>query len=334
MSAPADLTAVSAAQALPSARGLAPSPDEGDSRGSYSSALHSSTTAALAVHPSNEFVPPTHTVPSSWSSRVGTVGSISLREFEEKPQVVLQLPTSGDGSALISRTLIEPDMRTTLLSHCGPRGSSDESHITVPPRPHHQTVAHLPTVIIFHCEFSQNRGPEMLRAVRSYDRRLHPYPFLAYPELYIVHKGYREFVKMVPALCVPHAGAYVEMSDLRHRRLLDQHSKERKWAMKLFKSLRPAPVLHRQHGDGRLVSAGGFASPPPAVNADDHSRPVLTLPSHSYPSSDSLASASASPALQSSLAPIAPPRRRAMRSGVPLIASMATGASSLSPDAS
>lgn len=46
-------------------------------------------------------------------------------------------------------------------------------------------------VVIFHCEFSSKRGPRMCRFVRKEDRALNTYPKLFYPELYILHGGYR-----------------------------------------------------------------------------------------------------------------------------------------------
>lgn len=48
-------------------------------------------------------------------------------------------------------------------------------------------------VIIFHCEFSSERGPRMCRFVRERDRALNEYPYLHYPELYILKGGYKDF---------------------------------------------------------------------------------------------------------------------------------------------
>ncbi|XP_029419974.1 M-phase inducer phosphatase 3 isoform X2 [Nannospalax galili] len=48
-------------------------------------------------------------------------------------------------------------------------------------------------IIIFHCEFSSERGPRMYRFLREEDRALNKYPALHYPELYILKGGYRDF---------------------------------------------------------------------------------------------------------------------------------------------
>lgn len=48
-------------------------------------------------------------------------------------------------------------------------------------------------VIIFHCEFSSERGPRMCVFVRKRDRALNDYPRLHYPELYVLKGGYKEF---------------------------------------------------------------------------------------------------------------------------------------------
>jgi hypothetical protein len=49
--------------------------------------------------------------------------------------------------------------------------------------------------IIFHCEFSQKRGPRALRALRNMDREINQsrWPYIFYPEVYILEGGYRNF---------------------------------------------------------------------------------------------------------------------------------------------
>ncbi|KAI1887022.1 hypothetical protein AGOR_G00201760 [Albula goreensis] len=64
-------------------------------------------------------------------------------------------------------------------------------------------------VIVFHCEFSTERGPRLYRYLREMDRSLNVYPQLLYPELYILGGGYREFFSQCPALCDP--SSYVPM---------------------------------------------------------------------------------------------------------------------------
>ncbi|XP_062369539.1 M-phase inducer phosphatase 2-like [Cinclus cinclus] len=48
-------------------------------------------------------------------------------------------------------------------------------------------------IVIFHCEFSVERGPKMCKFLRERDRSCHEYPQLQYPELYVLNGGYREF---------------------------------------------------------------------------------------------------------------------------------------------
>ncbi|KAH3863662.1 hypothetical protein DPMN_026651 [Dreissena polymorpha] len=50
-------------------------------------------------------------------------------------------------------------------------------------------------VLIFHCEFSSERGPKMYRFLRSQDRELNKnqYPALLFPEVYLLHGGYKAF---------------------------------------------------------------------------------------------------------------------------------------------
>lgn len=57
----------------------------------------------------------------------------------------------------------------------------------VPSRPDRRVV------LVFHCEFSSERGPRMCRFVRERDRALNDYPKLHYPELYVLKDGYKDF---------------------------------------------------------------------------------------------------------------------------------------------
>lgn len=75
-----------------------------------------------------------------------------------------------------------------------------------------QRASHQNHIVIFHCEFSQERGPKMLRHLRQQDRTLNAqrYPSLFYPEVYLLQGGYKAFwdhctlIKSVN-LCEPQA---------------------------------------------------------------------------------------------------------------------------------
>ena len=73
-------------------------------------------------------------------------------------------------------------------------------------------------VIIFHCEFSSERGPRLMREVREKDRILnaHRYPNLHYPEMYLLEGGYKSFFESFKAeYCEPRA--YLPMLHDNHR---------------------------------------------------------------------------------------------------------------------
>ena len=60
-------------------------------------------------------------------------------------------------------------------------------------------------VVIFHCEFSSERGPSMLRFLRNQDRAINrdAYPKLFYPELYLLEGGYKAFYESHKEFCEP-----------------------------------------------------------------------------------------------------------------------------------
>ncbi|ELV10147.1 M-phase inducer phosphatase 3 [Tupaia chinensis] len=70
-------------------------------------------------------------------------------------------------------------------------------------------------IIVFHCEFSSERGPRMCRSLREEDRMLNQYPALYYPELYILKGGYRDFFPEYMELCEPQS--YCPMHHQDHK---------------------------------------------------------------------------------------------------------------------
>lgn len=73
-------------------------------------------------------------------------------------------------------------------------------------------------MIIFHCEFSSVRGPEIYSFFRKLDRTEHGidgYPSLHYPHAAVLHRGYKEFWNLFPSLCEP--VGYVCMEDGRFK---------------------------------------------------------------------------------------------------------------------
>ncbi|XP_053314047.1 M-phase inducer phosphatase 2 isoform X2 [Spea bombifrons] len=84
-------------------------------------------------------------------------------------------------------------------------------------------------IIIFHCEFSSERGPKMCRFVRKQDRNKNEYPKLHYPELYVLKGGYKDFFPSFQSHCEPQAYRPMHHEDFKeHLRLF--RSKSRTWA--------------------------------------------------------------------------------------------------------
>ena len=50
-------------------------------------------------------------------------------------------------------------------------------------------------VLVFHCEFSSERGPKLYRHLRAQDRDVNSdsYPRLNFPEVYLLEGGYKAF---------------------------------------------------------------------------------------------------------------------------------------------
>lgn len=73
-------------------------------------------------------------------------------------------------------------------------------------------------IVVFHCEFSQKRGPRGLRMLREIDQTLNAntWPNVFYPEVYILDGGYRNFRGQFPAACCPENG-YIRMIDEEYK---------------------------------------------------------------------------------------------------------------------
>ncbi|XP_006866282.1 PREDICTED: M-phase inducer phosphatase 3 [Chrysochloris asiatica] len=83
-------------------------------------------------------------------------------------------------------------------------------------------------IIVFHCEFSSERGPRMYRSLRGKDRTLNQYPALHYPELYILKGGYRDFFPDYMELCEPQS--YCPMHHQDHKaELLRCRNQSKAW---------------------------------------------------------------------------------------------------------
>jgi M-phase inducer tyrosine phosphatase len=64
--------------------------------------------------------------------------------------------------------------------------------------------------VVFHCEFSKNRGPTLMHAFRDHDRRKNYYPHLDFPDIFLLDGGYKRFYDESRDLCT---GGYVPMRE-------------------------------------------------------------------------------------------------------------------------
>ncbi|CAF1637891.1 unnamed protein product, partial [Didymodactylos carnosus] len=89
--------------------------------------------------------------------------------------------------------------------------------------------------IVFHCEFSGERGPKMMRLFRQLDREYNfdMYPKLLFPKLFLLDGGYYEFFKFRSSFCNP--PSYVPMYSSEHVTEL-KISRSNKMSKKFIKS--------------------------------------------------------------------------------------------------
>jgi len=85
-------------------------------------------------------------------------------------------------------------------------------------------------IVIFYCEFSSVRGPNMAQKLRELDRQVNLYPSLSTPEIYVLDGGYSMFYKMYFGCCEP--CSYVKMHDQRYAGEYTEEFRKRKCVKK------------------------------------------------------------------------------------------------------
>ncbi|KAI5187981.1 M-phase inducer phosphatase 3 [Nematocida homosporus] len=58
-------------------------------------------------------------------------------------------------------------------------------------------------IFVFYCEYSSVRAPRLATQLRNEDRLRSTYPYLLFPNVYIMSGGYKEFYKNYSEFCVP-----------------------------------------------------------------------------------------------------------------------------------
>ncbi|XP_063783943.1 M-phase inducer phosphatase 3 [Pseudophryne corroboree] len=91
------------------------------------------------------------------------------------------------------------------------------------------SVAEKRIILVFHCEFSSERGPKMCRCLREEDRARNEYPSLSYPEMYLLKGGYKDFFPEYRVLCDPQGYCPMHHEDYREE-LLKCRTKSKSWA--------------------------------------------------------------------------------------------------------
>ena len=103
-------------------------------------------------------------------------------------------------------------------------------------------------VLIFHCEFSKNRGPELAGYLRELDRTYNSenYPNLYYPDLYILDGGYSKFYENYPEFC---DGGYVKMRDKMHRKSGEMNRSGNRYRESMYESNKRIRNHHNENVD-------------------------------------------------------------------------------------
>jgi M-phase inducer phosphatase len=90
----------------------------------------------------------------------------------------------------------------------------------------------LPSIIVFHCEFSSERAPRLCRFFRSLDRQynLTNYPHLSFPSIYLLDGGYAEFYHQSSCQQYCQPKAYISMFEQQYIQELQIHRHGKKVA--------------------------------------------------------------------------------------------------------
>lgn len=111
------------------------------------------------------------------------------------------------------------------------------------------------TAVVFHCEFSQVRGPSRCKELTEADRKhnFSRYPEMFYPFLFLLEGGYRKFHANYSEYC---NGGYREMTDKKHKDDLQMCNKLYRAKRKSSVSML-GPRPDRSNGRRRLASSAG-----------------------------------------------------------------------------
>lgn len=89
-------------------------------------------------------------------------------------------------------------------------------------------------LLIFHCEFSANRGPKAWSCFRDWDRKSNVAvcPKLSFPHTYVMEGGYRSFFKFYSGYCEPRS--YRSMMDVAYQSVCRRKSSifKQEWGKK------------------------------------------------------------------------------------------------------
>ncbi|KAJ2677682.1 m-phase inducer phosphatase [Coemansia spiralis] len=113
-------------------------------------------------------------------------------------------------------------------------------------------------VVVLHCEYSIQRAPSMASHLRRRDREvnMHRYPYLHYPEIYVLKGGYRHFFGTHRLQCEPQS--YVEMNDQAHAVDCRQRMLQFNRQFKRTKSMNDAALCRGAPGRSRTVGSGAL----------------------------------------------------------------------------
>ena len=134
------------------------------------------------------------------------------------------------------------------------------------------------SLIVVHCEFSQNRGPKIASIIREIDSELN-YPNLQYPNIYVLDGGYKRFYEEFPDYC---DGGYISMSSEPYKSNGDlvRYNSEYKEYIERYQEekLKRAPLVELPHSSNLLQSPMqclGSQSPTSAKRLNFIASPVV-----------------------------------------------------------